>query len=124
MDLAALSVALVAFFAACLAYREAVRSSSRKLIATVLEAIEESERATKRLRRDWEEERDRLIKQARRTGSTLKRLDAILEDSSEGADGDESELDGVGDARGGAESQLRPVRQNVVSLPWRGGRTG
>lgn len=124
MDLAALSVALIAFFAACLAYREAVRASSRKLRATVLEAIEESERATKSLRRDWEEERDRLIKQARRTGHTLSRLDKILDESSESADGDESEDVGGRDARGGAESQLRPVRQDVVSLPWRGGRTG
>ena len=124
MDLVSLSVAAGALALATVALREAIRSSSRKLARKVHEELEDLETFKRNLRRDWEEERDRLGKQARRTGATLKRLDAVLDESSESADGDENADAGGGDAGGGAESQLRPVRPNVVTLPWRGGRTG
>lgn len=124
MDLVALSVALLAFFAAGLAYREASRSSARKQRAIVAEAIEESERVLKSIKRDWEEERDRLVKQARRTGHTLKRLDEVLDASNESAEGSQGEDAGGGDARGVEAGGVRPMHQNVVNIPWRGGRTG
>lgn len=119
-----LAVAATSLVVSLLAHLEAARSSNRKLARTVTDALDDLEHLRTKLARDWLEERDRLGKQARRTGQTLKRLDEVLEASSESADGDESEDVGGRDARGGAESQLRPVRPDVVSLPWRGGRTG
>jgi hypothetical protein len=124
MEWVALSVALAAFFAAGLAYREASRTSSRKLAAKVHESLDEHEAAARKLRRDWEEERDRLGKQARRTGLAVKRFEELLDaddDSSEGPEG--ADVSG-GDARAGEAQRLPPVRQNMGFIPWRGGRTG
>jgi len=124
MELIALSVAVAAFFAAGASYREAMRSSNRKLARTVHEELEALELERKKLRRDWEEERDRLVKQARRTGATLKRLEEVMEEEPDGDErGEEPDVRG-GDARGSQGGQLPPMRQNVATLPWRGGRTG
>ena len=120
----ALSVALAAIFAAGLAYREASRSSSRKLARTVHEALEDLEVAQKKLRRDWDEERDRLTKQARRTGAAVKRFAELIEEDDGSSDGDEDADVPRSDARGGTAGRVPPVRQNVATLPWRAGRTG
>ena len=124
MDLVALSVALAAFLAAGLAHREAVRSSSRKLATKVHDELEDLETFKRNLKRDWEEERDRLGKQARRTGATIKRLEEIMEDDGSGSDGSEGADVPGPDARGSETRRVPPVRQNVVGIPWRGGRTG
>ena len=124
MDLVSLAVAGGALALAAFAHREATRSSNRKLSRTVHDELEELETFKRLLKRDWEEERDRLGKQARRTGATLKRLDQVLDESSESAEGDEGEDAGPVDARAREDHRLPPVRQNVVDIPWRAGRTG
>ena len=124
MIVLALSVALAAIFAAGLAYREASRTSSRKLAAKVHEALEDLESAQRKLKRDWEEERDRLGKQARRTGAAVKRFEEILEEDDGGAEGAEgSDVPRV-DARGGPQGGVPAMRPNLAALPWRAGRTG
>jgi len=120
----ALAVACASLLIAALAHREATRSSSRKLARTVTEALEDLETLQSKLKREWIEERDRLGKQARRTGATLRRLDEVLDGSIEGAEGDESEdassLDvGARGARG-----VPAMRPNLAQIPWRGGRAG
>lgn len=125
MDWVPLSVALLALVAAGLAYREASRSSSRKLARTVYESLEELERQSSKLSRTNAEELERLQKQARRTGATLKRLDDILEggDDDDGEGGEGEDVPG-NDARASESRRVPAVRSNVVSIPWRGGRTG
>ncbi len=124
MDLVALSVALAAIFAAGLAYREASRSSSRKLRGTVHEALEELEASHKRLKRDWEDERDRLVKQARRTGATIKRLEDLMEEDEPSSEGGESSDVPRVDVGAGPRGGMPPMRPHVATLPWRAGRTG
>jgi len=124
MDLIALLVAAGALLVAALAHREAVRSSNRKLARSVHDELEELETFKRNLKRDWEEERDRLGKQARRTGATLKRLDEVLDSSSESAEGDASSDDGGADAQSSGGNRVSAMRPNLAQIAWRGGRTG
>lgn len=124
MEWVSLSVALCAFIAAGLAHREATRSSSRKLLRTVNEALEDVLAQGAKLKREWAEELERLQKQARRTGATLRRLETVLEEGDESAEGTEGGDPGELDARGGDPQPMRSLPANVARGPWRAGRAG
>lgn len=120
----ALTVALLAWVPALLAHREAVRSANRKLVGRVNEALDELEVAVKKIKRDWEEERDRLVKQARRTGAVANRLEKLMDEGEESAEGDEGGDAGPGNAPGLAAQPMQPLPGRMAQIPWRGGRTG
>jgi len=90
----------------------------------VTDALEELEAFQRKVKRDWEEERDRITKQARRNGIAVKRLEELMDGGELGAEGGEGEDAGLPDARGRGAPGLPPVREDVARIPWRGGRTG
>lgn len=127
MEWVALSVALVASLAAGLAHREASRSSSRKQVRTVNEALEELETLQAKLKREWDDERERLVKQARRTGAVARRLEELIEEEPESAPGPESPDAGAGDVPTGDGRRLYAMPESVAPVPrrpWRAGRAG
>jgi len=123
----ALVLASVAVVASGFAIRTAIGASSRTLKRTLHRELEELGRQRRDLRHDWEEQIERLTKQHRRTAQAARRIETAMGELEE-PDPDQLELESGpvsrGDGTRGAGGGVLPLRPDVATIPWAGGRTG